>query len=465
MTRTVAIVGRPNVGKSTLFNRLVGKKLALVDDTPGVTRDRREGEATLGDLSFSVIDTAGLEVATDDSLEARMRQQTDAAIESADVCLMLIDARDGVRPHDEYFAGLLHKSSKPVILLANKCEGKDAQAGLYEAFGMGLGEPVAISAEHGEGMGDLYEALLPHLDGEDDADEAADLEEDDEAGVTRPLRIAIVGRPNVGKSTLINHLLGEDRLLTGPEAGITRDSIGVEWEWEGKKVKLFDTAGMRRRSRVNQKLEKLSVADTLRAIRFAEVVVVMVDATQPLEKQDLQIAELVVEEGRAVILGVNKWDLVEDSQQTLETIRHKLEIGLPQIKGVSTLLISGLTGRNTKRLMPMAFEAYDIWNKRISTAKLNRWLDEIAHKHTPPAASGRPINLKYMTQAKSRPPTFTVFSSRADALPESYLRYMVNSLRETFDLKGVPIRMFARKPANPYADKKKKRTTKLSGKS
>lgn len=471
MSFKVAIVGRPNVGKSTLFNRLVGRKLALVDDTPGVTRDRREGEARLGDLTFTVVDTAGLEEGVGDSLEARMRRQTDLAIAEADVCLFLMDARAGVTPLDKRFAQLLRKSPTPVILAANKCEGGAGQAGRMEAFELGLGAPLPLSAEHGEGLSDLYDALAEFARGleENDAEQALEdalADSDDETSfdpdapyerdLEAPLRIAFVGRPNVGKSTLVNQLLGEDRMLTGPEAGITRDSIGIEWQWRGRRIKLWDTAGMRRRARVTGKLEKLSVADTLRAIRFAEVVVVLLDATQPFERQDLHIADLVEQEGRGLIIGVNKWDKVENPQEVLRVLKEELERLLPQIRGVPIVQLSGLTGKGTEKLMPAIERIHTLWNARVPTARLNRWLEEAVSRHQPPAAKGRPVNLKFMSQVKSRPPTFAVFSSRADEVPTSYRRYLVNGLREAFDLPGVPIRLFMRKGKNPYAGKKKR---------
>ncbi|MFN4355733.1 ribosome biogenesis GTPase Der [Parvibaculum sp.] len=471
MSFKVAIVGRPNVGKSTLFNRLVGRKLALVDDTPGVTRDRREGEAQLGDLIFTVVDTAGLEEGVGDSLEARMRRQTDLAIAEADVCLFLMDARAGVTPLDKRFAQLLRKSPTPVILAANKCEGGAGQAGRMEAYELGLGAPLPLSAEHGEGLSDLYDALAEFARGleENDAEQAledalADGDEDSsfdpdapyEPDLEAPLRIAFVGRPNVGKSTLVNQLLGEDRMLTGPEAGITRDSIGIEWQWRGRRIKLWDTAGMRRRARVTEKLEKLSVADTLRAVRFAEVVVVLLDATQPFERQDLHIADLVEQEGRGLIIGVNKWDTVENPQEVLRVLKEELERLLPQIRGVPIVQLSALTGKGTEKLMPAIERIHTLWNARVPTARLNRWLEEAVSRHQPPAAKGRPVNLKFMSQVKSRPPTFAVFSSRADEVPTSYRRYLVNGLRESFDLPGVPIRLFMRKGKNPYAGKKKR---------
>ena len=471
MSFKVAIVGRPNVGKSTLFNRLVGRKLALVDDTPGVTRDRREGEAQLGDLTFTVVDTAGLEEGVGDSLEARMRRQTDLAIAEADVCLFLMDARAGVTPLDKRFAQLLRKSPTPVILAANKCEGGAGHAGRMEAFELGLGAPLPLSAEHGEGLSDLYDALAEFARGleENDAEQALEdalADSDDETAfdpdapyepdLEAPLRIAFVGRPNVGKSTLVNQLLGEDRMLTGPEAGITRDSIGIEWQWRGRRIKLWDTAGMRRRARVTAKLEKLSVADTLRAVRFAEVVVVLLDATQPFERQDLHIADLVEQEGRGLIIGVNKWDTVENPQEVLRILKEELERLLPQIRGVPIVQLSALTGKGTEKLMPAIERIHTLWNARVPTARLNRWLEEAVSRHQPPAAKGRPVNLKFMSQVKSRPPTFAVFSSRADEVPTSYRRYLVNGLRESFDLPGVPIRLFMRKGKNPYAGKKKR---------
>lgn len=450
MSFSVAIVGRPNVGKSTLFNRLVGRKLALVDDTPGVTRDRREGEATLGDLAFIIIDTAGLEDAAEDSLEARMREQTETAIADADVCLFMIDVRAGVTPIDRHFSQLLRRSSKPVIVLANKSEGR-AEIGAYEAFSLGFGDPVAISAEHGEGLGSLYDALQPFSD-------AAQLEsdEDDEnvEDPDKPLKIAVIGRPNAGKSTLINKLLGKERLLTGPEAGITRDSISIDWEWNNRRIRLFDTAGIRKKAKVNEKLEKLSVADGLRAIRFAEVVVVTFDATIPFEKQDLQLADLVVREGRSLVIALNKWDLIEDRQETMEMLREKCERLLPQVRGVTMIPISGATGYNLEKLLNAVIETYDVWNRRLSTSQLNRWFDDITQYHPPPAVAGRRLKLRYITQAKSRPPTFVIFCTRADAFPESYKRYLLNAIRDDFKLLGVPLRLILREGKNPYADRK-----------
>lgn len=444
MSFTVAIIGRPNVGKSTLFNRLVGKKLALVDDTPGVTRDRREGEGSISNLNFRVIDTAGLEERFDDSLEGRMRRQTEIALAEAHVALMLIDAKAGITPLDKHFAGWLRKSETPVILVANKCEGKAGMPGLMESFSLGLGEPIALSAEHGEGMAELFDVLLPF--------EKQDAEEDEE-DEEKPLQLAIVGRPNAGKSTLVNHLIGEDRMLTGPEAGVTRDAIAVEWNYEGRAIKLVDTAGLRKKARVQKKLEKLSVADSLRVIRMAEVVVLMVDAEETFEKQDLTIAAHVIEEGRALVIAVNKWDTVKDRQGTLKLIRDRLSISLPQVRGVPVITLSALSGRGVEKLIPAVLEVYELWNTRISTARLNRWLEIMLEQHPPPMAKGRRLKIRYMTQVKARPPTFSLFMSSRGELPESYLRYLVNGLREDFNLPAVPIRLFPRTGKNPYADK------------
>ena len=447
MSFTVAVVGRPNVGKSTLFNRLVGQRIALVDDTPGVTRDRREGQASLGDLSFTIIDTAGYENIDDESLQSRMQKQTELAIAEADVCLFVIDGRAGLTPLDEYFADILRKSGGEVVLVANKCEGRAAEAGIYESYKLGLGDPIAISAEHGEGMGDLYAALGRYAE-----DAAPAIEDEDPEDPDRPLRLAIVGRPNVGKSTLINQIVGEDRLLTGPEAGITRDAISVDWSWNGKPVLLFDTAGIRRRARVTKKLEKLSVGDTLRAVRFAEVVVLLMDATNAFEKQDLQIADLVVKEGRALILALNKWDLVDDKIEAQRAYQEKLERLLPQIRGVPLLKLSALRDKGLNTIMPAVEHVYRDWNAKVKTSELNAWLKEMEQRHPPPAVGGKRIRLRYLSQTKSRPPTFVLFASRANHLPESYKRYLVNGLRQAFDIEAVPIRLQLKQGKNPYAD-------------
>jgi GTP-binding protein len=459
MSFTIAIVGRPNVGKSTLFNRLVGKRLALVDDLPGVTRDRREGEAKLGDLEFKAVDTAGLEDAERDSLSARMQAQTAAAISQADAVLFVVDARVGVTPADRAFADVVRKSGKPTVVVANKAEGRAGTDGAFDAYTLGLGDPIAISAEHGEGLADLYDALraaLPEATAGADEEEE-DEETDDAPAEQQPIRIAIVGRPNTGKSTLINRLLGEERLLTGPEAGITRDAIAVDLTWEGKKFRIHDTAGMRRRSRIEEKLEKLSVADTLNAIRFAEVVIVLIDAQAPFEEQDTRIADLVEREGRAVVIAVNKWDTVEAEPGALSRLRTSVDRMLPQIKGVPVAVLSAKTGNGLDKLMEAVLKAYAVWNRRLPTAALNRFLGEAISANPPPAISGRKFRLDYITQPKSRPPTFVLFCSRADALPETYRRYLINGLRENFALPGTPIRLALRAKANPFANKKRRR--------
>jgi GTPase len=463
MSFTAAIIGRPNVGKSTLFNRLVGQRLALVDDMPGVTRDRREGNARLGDIEFRVIDTAGLEDVRDQSLAGRMREQTERAIDDADVVLMVIDSRVGVTPMDRHFAELLRRRAVPVVLIANKSEGKAGLAGAYESFELGLGDPIAISAEHGEGLSDLFDALEPFADKVEEPDffpEPApqrgdiDFEEDGTTDdPTKPIQLAIVGRPNVGKSTLINKLLGEERLLTGPEAGITRDSIAIQWQWRGRPIKLIDTAGLRRKSVIEHKLEKLSVADTLRAIRFAELVILVIDATQMMEKQDLTIARMIEDEGRSIILAVNKWDLIENKPAALEKLRDRLQISLSQLQGIMCVPVSGATGVGLDKLMQAGLDAHAIWNRRIGTPKLNRWLAEIQERHPPPLVDGRRLRLRYMTQANTRPPTFALFSSKPGDLPDAYRRYLINLMRENFDLPGTPIRVMLRKGSNPYADK------------
>lgn len=477
MSFTIAIVGRPNVGKSTLFNRLVGRKLALVDDMPGVTRDRRVHAAKLYDLYFDVIDTAGLEDATSSSLEGRMRAQTETAIDEADLVLFVTDAKIGLMPDDHTFADVVRRTGKPVVLVSNKAEARGSQGGMLEAWELGLGEPIPISAEHGEGMPDLREAIIEALgedrvfdDEEDDAlpvarndilvgEDIADPDDETvpEYDVSKPLRIAVVGRPNAGKSTLINTILGEDRLLTGPEAGITRDSISVDWEWRDRKIKLFDTAGMRRKAKVQEKLEKLSVADGLRAIRFAEVVIIVLDATIPFEKQDLQIADLIIREGRAPVIAFNKWDLIENRQELLAELREKTERLLPQVRGLQAVTVSAETGRGIDKLMEAIERTHRVWNRRVSTGKLNRWMEGVLTHHPPPAVAGRRLKIKYITQVKTRPPGFVVSCSRPDAMPQSYVRYLVNSLRESFDMPGVPIRIALRSPDNPFANKAKKK--------
>ncbi len=473
MTFTIAIIGRPNVGKSTLFNRLVGKKLALVDDLPGVTRDRREGRASLGDLSFAVIDTAGLEEGDADTLVGRMRAQTEAAIEDADAMFFMIDARVGVTPSDRHFAALARRSGKPIILIANKAEGRVGESGAYEAYALGLGDPVALSGEHGEGMGALYEALLaalPEQTAEPSEDQEAeqprpafgDEEDGSELDVTKPLNVAVVGRPNAGKSTLLNRILGEERLLTGPEAGVTRDSIGVEFEWTRRdgarrKLKMFDTAGLRKRANVIAKLEKLAAADAVRAVKFAEVVVVLLDATIPFEKQDLSIVDLVAREGRALVIGLNKWDLVDDPNNRLRALREDANRLLPQVRGAPVVPVSGLTGAGVERLMDAVFRVHEIWNVRISTGRLNRWLEPVIDRTPPPAVSGFRIKIRYMTQPKARPPHFVLFGNQLDALPTSYERYLINGLRDTFGLDGVPIRISKKGGKNPFHDPSKRR--------
>lgn len=459
MALHVAIIGRPNVGKSTLFNRLAGRKLALVDDRPGVTRDRREYEVRLGDLDIVLVDTAGLESASDGSLQARMRAQTELAIQMADVSLFLIDARAGITATDRELAQMLRQSPKPVVLVANKTEGREGEQGAYEAYSLGLGDPIAISAEHGEGMSDLYTSLVPYADELDRSmEEDEELEWDDPL---KPLRVAIVGRPNSGKSTLVNKVLDEDRLLTGPEAGITRDTISVEWTWHAEDrdwpVKLFDTAGLRKRAKVQDKLEKMSVQDTIRAVRFAEVVAVMMDATIPFEKQDLQIADLALREGRAVILVANKWDLIEDRSAKGLELREQASRLLPQAPGVPIVTLSAKTGRGLNKLMPAITKVYTDWNAKVKTSDLNTWLQSATQKHPPPAVHGRRIKIRYMAQVNTRPPTFMAHCQRADDLPESYKRYMINGIRDAFDIHAVPIRLMMRKGENPYEGKKKKR--------
>jgi len=457
MSFTLAIIGRPNVGKSTLFNRLVGRRLALVDDQPGVTRDLREGKAHLGDLDFTVIDTAGLEEVDDDSLPGRMRRLTERAVAQADLCLFLIDARTGVTPSDHVFADILRRGGTSVIVGANKAEGRAGDAGMFEAYALGLGDVIGLSAEHGEGMGDLYAALQPYAD--DFAERALGevFEPDaeaDELAENRPLQIAIVGRPNAGKSTLVNAILGEDRMLTGPEAGITRDAIAVTCDWGGRQFRIFDTAGLRKKAKVQEKVEKLSTGDATRAIRFAEVVVVLMDDENAFETQDLRIADLAEREGRAVVIAISKWDLVEDKNKRIRELRETFERMLPQLKGTPVVTVSALNGRGLDRLREAIAEMHRLWNTRITTAKLNQWLGEVLEQHPPPAAAGRRLKLRFMTQVKARPPSFVAWCSRPDALPESYVRYLVNGLRQAFGLKGVPIRLALRKGENPYVKKR-----------
>ncbi len=477
-TATIAIVGRPNVGKSTLFNRLIGRPYAIVDDQPGVTRDRREGDAKLADLRFRVIDTAGLEEAATGSLEDRMRKQTERAIELADITLMVIDARAGVTPADKFFADQIRRAGAHVVLLANKCEGRAGAGGLAEAWELGLGEPVPISAAHGEGLVDLHDALVDAaeavgfnlFEAVDNADEAEDedieppLDEDgnpvevwQDPQSELPMRIAIVGRPNMGKSTLINKLLGEDRLLTGPEAGITRDAIELPFTWKGRSYKLVDTAGMRRRARISDKVEQLMVGDALRAIQYAHLCVLLVDSTEELHKQDLAIARLIADEGRAIVIGANKWDAVENRQAAANRIDDRLETSLAQLRGVPVIHMSGLHGRGFDKLMKAAGEMYGLWNTRISTGRLNRWLEGMLEAHPPPLVEGRRLRIRYMTQIKTRPPTFALFVSRPADLPESYLRYLITGLRTDFGIWGIPVRMVMRKGDNPYAHKAKRR--------
>ena len=442
----VAIIGRPNVGKSTLFNRLVGKRIALVDDRPGVTRDRREGDAHLLGLDFRLVDTAGFEDEDAQTLPGRMRVQTQAAVDMADVALFVIDSRAGLVPLDEEIARWLRGSKTPVVLVANKAEGTSGDGGFYEAFSLGFGDPVALSAEHGEGLADLFEALLPHLDRED-----VEADEEEEVAEGGPLKMAIVGRPNAGKSTLVNKMLGEDRMITGPEAGITRDSISIEWEFEGKPVRLIDTAGLRRKAKVEDKLERLSAADTAHAIDFAEVVVLLLDATRGLEAQDLRIADQIFTEGRAMVIALNKWDVAEGQSALFNGVRAALDDGFAQVKGVPLLTVSAATGKGLDVLLKVAFETRDAWSKRVPTGELNRWFERALEANPPPAPGGKRIKLRYVTQIKSRPPSFVIFGTRVDQLPESYRRYLVNSIRRDLGFGAVPVRLTFRAPKNPFA--------------
>lgn len=475
MSFTIAIIGRPNVGKSTLFNRLAGKKLAIIDDKPGVTRDWREAQGHLLDMPVTILDTAGLEEAFDDSIEGRMRRQTEEALGRADAVLFMIDGREGLTPADEHFAGWLRRQKKPVVLAVNKCENENAAAsGMGEAYSLGFGDPVPISSAHGHGIEDLYHAFEPHFpeteeeEADDDnivpdfdvdaieGDESfdfAELELKDDSD--KPIKIAIVGRPNVGKSTLLNSLLQDNRVMTGPEAGITRDAIAVDWEFNDRNIRLVDTAGMRKKAKVNEKIERMSVEDSMRAIRLSQVVIVVIDANMIMEKQDLQIADHVLEEGRAMIIAVNKWDTIEDKKEALDQLNYKLETSLAQVRNVPTVTISALNGRNLGILMQTVLDTYDLWNKRVPTGKMNRWLSARESQHPAPLFEGRPNRLKYITQINVRPPTFSLWLSKPSELPGSYKRYLSNALREDFELEGVPIRLLLRTSKNPYGNKKK----------
>lgn len=471
MVLRIAIIGRPNVGKSTLFNRLVGRKLAIVHDKPGVTRDRREAPAKLYNLKLSVIDTAGYEYSKEDSLEKRMWQQTERAINDADVTLFLFDARDGVQPYDEHLAGLVRHSGKPVVLLANKCEGKLQEDSIHEAFKLGLGMPIPFSAEHGLGLADLYEALKPEADKlkeceerEEENQEAVVDDEEDEAYKKHPIQLAIVGRPNVGKSTLVNALLKDERMLTGPEAGVTRDAIASEWTYDGRKINLVDTAGLRKRARIEDSLEKMAAASTKKAAYLAQVVVLVLDADAVLDKQDLTIAREVLEEGRALVIAVNKWDIA-NRKEALQKLNDKLQTSLTQAEGIPTVTISALKGENLDKLMRAVLKVYDRWNLRIPTAPLNQWFADMIDRYPPPLGKNkRRIKLRYITQAKTRPPSFYIFSSNPEGLPDAYLRYLTNQLREDFDLRGIPIRMTVRKTGNPYAGAKEKKESPIRSK-
>jgi GTPase len=462
----VAIVGRPNVGKSTLFNRLVGRRLALVDDQPGVTRDRREGKAQLFDLEFVAVDTAGFEDGSAESLSGRMRAQTEAAVARARVALLVYDARAGITPLDEHFAAWLRRSGVPLILVANKAEGMQAEAGMNEGHALGFGEPIGLSAEHGLGLADLFQALAPHLLAPpaepepkvEAADECApdDTDEDVIEAPAGPLKLAIVGRPNAGKSTLINRLLGEQRLVTGPEAGITRDSIAIDWDYQGRDgqvraVRLVDTAGLRKRAKVTEKVERLAAADSKLAIDFAEVVVLLLDATLGLESQDLRIADAVLSEGRALIIALNKWDVAIDQSKLFQGVRKALDDGLSQVRGVPLLTCSGETGKGLEALIEAAFETRGRWSRRVSTGALNRWFEAAVDRNPPPAPKGYRIKLRYVTQVATRPPSFVVFGNRTDALPASWQRYLSNSLADDLNFRGLPIRLSFRGGKNPYA--------------
>ncbi len=452
MSIKIAITGRPNVGKSTLFNRLAGRRLAIVHDRPGVTRDRREGFGRFGDLDLTLVDTAGLETAKT-GMEADMRGQTLHAVGDADVCLFLVDARAGVTPLDEVFADILRKSGRPVVLVANKTEGRAGRDGISDSYSLGLGEPVAVSAEHNEGMGELFVAIMEAAQAAGLDTEASD-DDDDEDDVNKPMRIAVIGRPNAGKSTLINGLIGEERLITGPEAGVTRDSIAVDWVWDGRPVRLADTAGMRKKAKITDNLEKMAVDDSLRAINFAEIVVVVMDALSPLDKQDLQLADLAEREGRAVVFAVTKWDLAEDKTALLAHLKERLGRLLPQLRGAPLVTLSGLTGRGLRRLMPAIEGVHKDWNAKIKTRDLNDWLGAMTQRHPPPAVHGKRIKPRYLSQTKNRPPTFVLMCSRAKYLPEAYRRYLINGLRDDFDLMGTPIRMIVKAGTNPYEGKK-----------